>query len=546
MEWTEKPNLCSDDVAAYHSSAFLIEPLTAKMLFARGIASEDTFWKYAYPTISDLHDPFLLRDMKKAVIRIVRAIKNHERIVIYGDYDVDGITSASLLYKGLCFFGADVSAVLPTRKDGYGLTAIAIERMVLIDPALIITVDNGSNAYEALRYAASKGIDVIVTDHHEITGSHPNCHAFVNPKRDDNDYPNPYLAGAGVAYKLVHALFVASGNHEWRIHAWQYIELAALGTIADLMQLTGENRVIAKLGIQKMNADPSPRLRELFRLLNLNSIDSSTISFLIAPIFNSCGRIGDPNEALHALISDDTKTKEFERFIEQNKKRKRLTQECFQLLDQSIISQGLHRQKVIVACGDYSEGIIGILAARVTDKYHKPAIIITNEGKGSGRSVQNTQFSIINTVARCADLLKAYGGHQAAAGLTVDLACLNQFRTSLQNAAAHEPPIIPIKYYDSSFQLSDCTNALFENFMLMEPFGMGNQKPVFLTTGMAEAFERFGNQKQHAKYRIGSKSALLFGRAEYIHSNSCSQFRFLYSPNSYEKRDFVINDIQSI
>ncbi|WP_409346940.1 single-stranded-DNA-specific exonuclease RecJ [Paenibacillus sp. MBLB4367] len=548
MKWIEKPQNYSAHALSYYSSAFYVEPLTTKLLFSRGICNEDAFSKYAYPSITDLHNPFLLNDMKKAVIRIIRALKNQEKIVIYGDYDVDGITSATLLYKGLRFFNAEVTSLLPTRKDGYGITINAIERMEVSTPSLIITVDNGSNAHDALRYAASKGIDVIVTDHHEINGLYPMCYAFINPKRYDNEYPNSSLAGAGVAFKLVQALFEASDRHEWITHAWDFIELATLGTIADLMPLTGENRVITKLGLSKMNANPSAHLRRLFQLLRLSAIDSSTLSFLIAPIFNSCGRIGDPNDALRALINNEPQIDEFQRFIEQNNERKRMTQECFQLLDKSISIQGLNKHKVITVCGDYPEGLIGILAAMISEKYHKPSIVITAAGKGSCRSVQNSNFSIANTISRCSQLLKAYGGHQAAAGLTVDINVLDQFTAEVQKSAELEPTIDPIKYFDGEIPLKKLSNEIFEDCStLMEPFGIGNEKPIFRAQNVtADYIEYFGRQKQHAKLLLSGKHALLFGRANLFKDNNNGMYDFLYSPNSYWQKNFIIEDIRML
>ncbi|SFS75891.1 single-stranded-DNA-specific exonuclease RecJ [Paenibacillus sp. BC26] len=542
MEWVENSLTYSQDELSYYSRAFSVEQLTTKLLFARGITNEELFSKYAYPSMADLHDPFLLSDMKKALVRIIRAMKNQEKIVIYGDYDVDGITSAAILYRALHFFKADVTALLPTRRDGYGLTVSAIERMVLLDPALIITVDNGSNAHEALRFAATKGIDVVVTDHHEINGPFPTCHAFVNPKRSDNQYPNPNLCGAGVAFKIAQALFQASSTLEWRIHAWYYIELAALGTIADLMPLTGENRLITKLGLSKMNLNPSPHLRVLFSLLNLSLIDSSTLSFLIAPILNSCGRISDPNEALKALISDEPQHEKLASFIELNKQRKLMTQECFQILDQTIQNRKLHHQNVIVAQGDYPEGLIGILAAKVTDKYQKPAIVITAEGKGSCRSVQNSSFSIINAISHCAESLKSYGGHQAAAGLTVELHMFDHFNAELQKAAALEPMKKPNKIYDSHLDICSFSNILFEDMLLMEPFGMMNPKPIFLNSRSADSIQYFGNKEQHAKLNINNKEALLFNRAQLLKQDGLRP-SFLYSTNSYEKKNFVINEL---
>jgi single-stranded-DNA-specific exonuclease len=544
MDWKLNESVVSDHKIKYYSGVFGMAPLLTKILLTRGITSEEMFYPFAFPTTDDLHDPFQLNDMKKAVIRIIQAIKRNEKIVIYGDYDVDGITSTSLLYKGLTFFNAKVTALLPTREDGYGLTEKAIEKVLPLSPSLIITVDNGSNAHEALTFASTHGIEVIVTDHHDINGEHPHCFAFINPKRSDCNYPNPDLCGAGVAFKLVHALFHASGNHEWRLHVWNYIELAALGTIADLMPLTGENRVITKLGMAKMNNNPSAHFKCLFKLLKLDHIDSNTLSFLIAPIFNACGRISNPNEALQALITTEPQTEEFARFIEINEKRKRLTQEHFSALDEYIQKHKLYKKSIIMVRGEYPEGLIGILAARVVEKYYKPAIITTLEGKGSCRSVQNSSFSIINAIARCSEYLKSYGGHQAAAGLTVDHDQFDSFYSNLEHIVGLEPVIKPSKVFDGRLNIGDFSDALFEELQLMEPFGMKNQKPTFLNSQQPNSVVYFGNQQQHAKMYLGKKQALLFSKAKLLESLDIQNVSFLYSINSYERKNFTIHDLK--
>lgn len=237
--------------------------------------------------------------MKKSDYRIIKAIQNKEKILIFGDYDVDGMTAAALLNTGLRFFGSNVTTQLRLRSEGYGLSATCIEKLPT-DVSLIITVDNGSSAHSAMQAAKRRGIDVIVTDHHEVLGEHPTCHAFVNPKRKDSTYPYTDLCGAEVAFKVVQALHELA-KLDWHKYMWDYIEFAAIATIADLMPLTGENRVITWLGLQKTNRSPHPILQKLFSLLRISKIDSTTIGFEIAFLFNACGRIDDPNLASYAV-----------------------------------------------------------------------------------------------------------------------------------------------------------------------------------------------------------------------------------------------------
>jgi single-stranded-DNA-specific exonuclease len=395
-KWTERTFEGSLANLHYFSRTFNVHPFIMKTLFSRGMINGNTISKFLFPSISDLHDPFLLNDMKPAIQRTIQAIRNKEKIVIYGDYDVDGITSTSIMKKALDFFQGNVHAELPLREHGYGITVSAIERLkAKHQPSLIITVDNGSNAHEALRYAKKEGIDVIVTDHHEILDYHPSCYAFINPKRSDNTYPFTELSGAGVAFKFAHALFSCS-KFPWEKHIWDFAELACLGTIADMMKLIGENRIIASIGIQKLNNAPSPTFQELFRLLSVSHVDSGTIGFTLAPIFNSIGRIDDPNIGCTILANDEKTETTLFHLIETNKKRKWLTYEQTMQAESIISQKQLFAKNIIVVAGDFHDGIIGIIAARITNKYKKPSIVISKNGKGSARSIG--QFSIINTI----------------------------------------------------------------------------------------------------------------------------------------------------
>jgi single-stranded-DNA-specific exonuclease len=289
------------NIIQYYAKQLSLDPFIIQLLFLKGIKNFIDINRYLSCDPSYLIGPYYIRDMDMAVKRIFQAIERDELIGIFGDYDVDGMTSTSILYKGLKVLGANVEFLLPKRSDGYGLSVEAVNRFAAKDTALIVTVDNGSSAHEAVRRAKQIGMDVIVTDHHEILKGHPPSLAFINPMRSDERTPFKSLAGCGVSFKLVNALLREKGI--WEKHIWDFVELAALGTVADMMPLTEENRVIVQLGIEKMNAGPSKPIKVLKRLLGIEHVNSQTISFSFAPILNSLGRLSDPNFAVRLFTT---------------------------------------------------------------------------------------------------------------------------------------------------------------------------------------------------------------------------------------------------
>lgn len=546
LQWQlQNTNEFSPGMIQYYSRQFLLPPFLTKQLLTAGITNEDLYYTYAYPSLSDLHNPYHFKDMKKAVYRIYQAIVLGQKISIFGDYDADGMTSSALLCRALCFLKGNVSVRVPTRAEGYGLTAEAVERLAAESPALIITVDNGSNSHGALAKAAAKGIDVIVTDHHEITGELPKCYAFINPKRADDTYPCTHLCGAGVAFKVVQALFAIRKDLDWYKHAWDYLELVALGTVADLMPLIGENRTLVKLGIHKMNENPSALFKQLFKLLRITEVDSSTLSFLIGPVFNACGRIGDPNFAVKLLITDVNDERDLITLIELNETRKYMTEIQFEQVDQIIQKQHLYKQNLIVVMDELHEGLIGILAAKITEKYKKPAIVFTNRGKGSARSVPNTNFSIVGAIQSCSQYLKTYGGHQAAAGLTLEPSKLQHFTSAIQTGALKETFIQPIKRYHHELTIPQFDDEFFDHFRMMEPFGIGNEKPLFYSSANPNQYqvELFGRDQLHASLHFHRKKALAFFKAPLFPNAQSRHMEILYTPNSYQKKDFIVNDL---
>lgn len=531
----------------YLSRSSFINPILGHYLFAHGFNTEEKLSKFLLPDIAcDLHNPFLLNDMKKAIVRIVKAIKQKEKILIFGDYDVDGITSTTILYSALKRFKADVSFRLPLRSEGYGLSPDAI-REVEESTSLIITVDNGSSAHEAMQVAKSKGIDVIVTDHHEILGEYPNCHAFINPKRHDSTYPFSELSGAGVALKVVQAIYQVI-NRRFDRHFATYLELATLGTIADMMPMTDENRVICKEGLKIMNIAPHPVFKKIFEKNYVKNVDSSTIGFTLGPIFNSCGRIADPNIAVKILTADTVSDKYVDYLINLNKKRKEMTTSQFIMADEQIKKKQLHHDKIIVVFDDFHNGIFGIIASKITEKYKKPAIVISHTGTGSARSVNGTDFSIVNAIDGCSELLLKYGGHQAAAGLSIqpDVDKVELFRASIQEKSKHFVLTEPVQRFVSELHINQFSIDLFDDMECLEPFGINLPKPVFYCPSHSHSnCEVFGKNNDHLKLFYEKKHAISFFKGSYSkYINKRKPISFLYTTNCSKKRNFLIHDIQ--
>ncbi len=531
----------------YLSRSFWIDPILGHYLFAHGFDSEEKLSKFFYPDIiNDLHNPFLLNDMKKAIIRIVKAIKQKEKILIFGDYDVDGITSTTILFTALKRFKGNVSFRLPLRSEGYGLSAEAIKQ-VEPNTSLIITVDNGSSAHEALKVAKEKGIDVIVTDHHEILGEFPNCYAFINPKRHDSTYPFSELAGAGVAFKVVQALYQVA-KRKFDRHFASYLELATLGTIADMMPIKDENRTICKEGLHIMNISPHPVFKKIFGKNYVKNVDSSTVGFTLGPIFNSCGRIDDPNIAVQILTTDSISDNDVDYIINLNKNRKELTNTQFLMADNQIKAQELHKDKVIVVFDEFHNGIIGIIASKITEKYKKPAIVVSHTGTGSARSVNGTDFSIVNAIDSCSEQLIKYGGHQAAAGLSItpEMDKIEMFRHSIQMNTQNLVLAEPVQRYIGEMHINHFSTDLFDDINCIEPYGINLPKPVFYCPSHSNSnCEVFGKSNNHLKLFYGKKHAISFFKGSLSnHINQRKPFNFLYTTHCRKKRNFIIQDIR--
>lgn len=528
----------------YLSAQFQIHPLLTQHLFNQGFSDFDKLDAFIYPKLSNMYDPFLMNEMKHAVTRILKAIQRNEHIHIFGDYDCDGITSSSILYLALKELGAVVTTQLPLRSEGYGLSMNAVQQLPE-NISLIITVDNGSSAHDALRTAKEKGIDVIVTDHHEVLNDRPDCLVFLNPKRKDNTYPFSDLCGADVALKLIQAIYITL-NRDWIRGTEPFLDIVMLGTIADMMPLNEENRIFCYHGLRKLQQSPRKAFKILLDTLRTKGIDSSTIGFTVGPIFNACGRIGDPNLAASILQSTEPTLKQIKELISLNEKRKDITMEQFKSVLNIIQNERLHLSPVIVVKGDFHKGVIGILASRIVNHYKKPAIVIANDGTGSARSVQSSGFSIIDCISACGKYLKKFGGHKMAAGLSIspDENQIELFRYAIQLAAMKQKISIAANWYIGILPLEYFPRTMFDDLRALEPFGMGMPKPVFCSksTKISE-YSTFGKEKEHVKMNINQHIAYAFSKSNhFINWNSENLVDMLYTPHCYDEKNFLVQD----
>ncbi len=487
--WELQP--CDDAVSMSLAAALNVSPIVARLLCQRGIVDPSVADRFLKPALEHLHDPLALAGMRAAVDRICGAIARRERIAIHGDYDVDGITSTVILRRCLELLGADVVHFIPERlKDGYGLQPAAFDRLHADGVTLVVSVDCGIRGAEAARRAAELGIDLIITDHHEPDTQLPPALAVINPKRRDCTYPDKNLAGVGVALKLVQALCRQSDHESWLPG---FIKVAAIGTLADVVPLVGENRVIAKLGLELLSRGPHKiGLRSLLDISGLSgkTIDSFHISFLLAPRVNAAGRMSTPDIATRLLLAADETMAEEARQLAMmldNENIRRQEEEAEILASAKKIvttDPDVGARSVLVVAGEgWHRGVIGIVASKLVDAFHRPAIVLSVEdgvAHGSCRSIPC--FDMLGALERCAHLLVRFGGHRQAAGLALEAARVREFRTAL-NAVADETlgpdDLMPRLRVDADLTFRAITGDVAAGIFSLAPFGAGNPKPVF-------------------------------------------------------------------
>lgn len=491
-----------------------LNKVIGKIIVNRHVVNDEDVRIFITPTRDDFHNPFLFKGMDIAVDRIIKAINNKEKILIYGDYDVDGITSTTVLKKYLMDRGISVDTYIPNRlHEGYGLNKKAIDTIKERNIDLIITVDCGISAIEEVDYAVRLGMDIIVTDHHEVGEKLPNALAVIDAKRKDNTYPFRALAGVGVVFKLIQALSI---KLEIKPEEYlKYLDLVCVGTISDIVPLEGENRTIAKLGLMLIKVTRNLGLRELIKSSGYKEIDSNTISFGVAPRINACGRMGHEEEALKLFLAEDLEsaTKITKELNEYNTLRQSTEKAIYEEAVQQIEKNHLDANNSIVLGGKgWHHGVIGIVSSKVTDKYYKPSILLSfedNIAKGSGRSVPG--FDLYEGLAKCEDLLEKYGGHSMAVGLTIKKENLENFKERFEQIAKEKniKELVPIIYIDDELKLKDINMELVKSISILEPFGEANKVPLFLIRNLKIDSIRALSEGRHLKLTLRDENFVI-------------------------------------
>ena len=491
-----------------------LNKIIGKIIVNRNVTSDEDVRIFITPTRDDFHDPFLFKGMDIAVDRILQAINNKEKILIYGDYDVDGITSTTVLKKYLQERGGIVNTYIPNRlNEGYGLNKEAIKKIKEMGTDLIITVDCGISGIEEVKYAKELGIEVIVTDHHEVGEVLPDALAVIDAKRKDNTYPFNLLAGVGVVFKVIQAISI-----KLKLKAEEYLkylDLVCVGTISDIVPLEGENRTIAKLGLMLIRVTKNLGLRELIKSSGYKEIDSNTISFGVAPRINACGRMGHEEEALKLFLAE-TKEEAVEvtkKLNEYNTLRQNTEKAIYEDAVSKIEKENIENKNSIVVGGyNWHHGVIGIVSSKVTEKYYKPSILLCFEdgiAKGSGRSIPG--FDLYEGLTKCSELLDKFGGHAMAVGLTLNKENFENFKDKFEKIAeeANIKEMVPTIYIDEEVKLKDISMDLVKSLSVLEPFGEANKVPLFLIKNLKIDSIRALSEGRHLKLSLRDESVVI-------------------------------------
>jgi single-stranded-DNA-specific exonuclease len=502
-----------------------VSSVTARLLVSRGLTDVDDAQRFLSPSLHHLHDPMLMADMPVAVARIEQAIAVGQRIAVHGDYDVDGVTSTVILRRALELLGANVTHFIPERlRDGYGLQPASIDRLWAEGVGLVISVDCGIRGAEAAVRARELGVDLIITDHHEPDAQLPDACAVVNPKRHDCPYPDKWLAGVGVALKLVQALCQRAGHESWLPG---FVKIAAIGTLADVVPLIGENRVIAKLGLEMLSKGPHKvGLRMLLESAGLSgkAVSGYHVGFVIAPRINAAGRMSTPDIAARLLLASDEGMLDEARILAEqlNTENLRRREEEAQIVQQAMAlvdrDPGIGARTVLVLGGDnWHRGVVGIVASKLVEAFHRPAIVISIEGgvaHGSCRSIAG--FDMLGALESCAGLLTRFGGHRQAAGFSMDanhIADLRQGVNVFADAHLKSDDLQPRLRVDGILDFGDITSTLLGEVERLAPFGPANRRPVFYSTGVEVVHGPRVLKERHLKMAFRQRGRVLRGIA---------------------------------
>lgn len=539
--------------------------IISNVLLNRGISPRE-FKDFIAKSKRNILNPLTMLDMDKAAERIVSALEKGERIVIYGDYDVDGITSTALLYDFLTSCGADVTYYIPDRKDeGYGINIMAVNKLIKDGVKLLVTVDCGITAVGEVEFAKLQGMDVIVTDHHTCKERIPQAAvAVVNPKREDDEYEFEALAGVGVAFKLAMAVAMELGENAGECFE-KYVDLAAIGTVADVVPLVGENRVIVDKGLLTLQDSKRCGIKALLSVAGVadKKVTASTVAFALAPRINAAGRLGSAVTAVELLITkDNEKAYEIAKQLDASNKQRQETEyeinrEALEMIEND---KDFDKKKVIVLAKEgWHNGVIGIVASRLMERFYKPCILISitdGAGKGSGRSIAG--FNLFNALSECEDLLTNFGGHSVAAGLGVNEENIDKFSEAVNKYAESiltPEDMIPVVKIDCLITGKQLNIATVKMLSVLEPYGMGNETPVFaVKNAKVLSCMTVGGDGKHLRMQIekdGVKvNCIGFGLGEYCETIKASgevHLAFKMDINNYmgnETLQLVISDVK--
>lgn len=541
---------------------FGIDPVIARLIRNRDVQDMEDIRFYLHGTLKELPSPWKMKDIDKAVEILKKKITQKKRIRIIGDYDIDGVTATCILLKGLSRLGADVDTYIPDRvKDGYGMHEQLIDKALEDRIDTILTCDNGIAAAEEIAYARKEEITVIITDHHDVPFRDtengrmwiiPEADAVINPKQSDCPYPNKNICGAVVAWKLIWALYEASGIEKNEI--WDFLEFAAIATVGDVMDLQGENRIIVKEGLKKLSNTSYKGLKALIRVNNLEGAEITAyhVGFVLGPCINASGRLDTAARALELLCADNLEMamKLADDLYDLNQSRKAMTEQGKEQAIQTIENSQMNEDRVLVVyLPECHESLAGIIAGRIREVYNKPVFVLTksSEGvKGSGRSIE--AYSMYEELVKCRDLLTQFGGHPMAAGLSMEEKNVEAFRRRLnENCTLTEQELIPKIMIDVPMPISYLTKQLTEQLKVLEPFGKGNTKPLFAQKNLrAMGIRILGRNRSVAKMLLmdehGNKiDAVYFGEASefvtFVQTHETISVTYYPEINVYQGRE---------
>ncbi len=557
MRWNPKSKPNPEKVQAIQS-ALQVDAIIAKLLVQRGVETFEQAKTFFRPTLADLHNPFLMKDMDKAVARIEKAIANNENILVFGDYDVDGTTAVSLVSSYLRSFYLNVATYIPDRyAEGYGISYMGIDYAEDNDISLIIALDCGIKSIDHVNYAKEKNIDFIICDHHRPGNILPDAVAVLDPKREDCSYPYDELCGCGVGFKLIQAL--AENRNQTIEDLVLYLDLVATAIAADIVPITGENRVLAKFGLEVINSNPRPGIKALIQNVKKKVLTITDVVFIVAPRINAAGRIKHGNEAVSLLTEYDLdQAEQFASEIEQhNSDRKELDKQITkEALLQIEENNEQKRFSTVVYQENWHKGVIGIVASRLVENYYRPTIVFTKSGEklaASARSVKD--FDMYNALEACAEHLEQFGGHMYAAGMTLLEENYENFKNAFEKVVQetiHPDLLTPEISYDAEIELSEINPKLMRLLKQFEPFGPENMTPLFLAKELTDSgyAKALGSDNEHLKAFVKQGNSESFGAIGFGLGNKLdlvtnkNKFDAIFSLEENEWKDTVTLQLQ--